>query len=391
VIETYVDINTGTRACRLFIGAEAIEASGLHMGQDVVPLAELVTASTVDFPVQYGDFEPLDTATWTPDDYHAWGAWVIQILDARKPRDFVRRHVDNLHALGLGPASKKLGNFTAFKTAAGNLEARPSRSEWSIDDFIQLAARAARHAKGRPSETDYAAVLSLKTPGLDAIRTRFGGIPTLNELLGYPDYREWDPDDFTTYGVQFIKANEYDTAVLTSLSFDIPATKGRGPWSRRMIKDFGSWEHYKEATLDAFHAERAQKTERYRSLIASGRLPGKFAELCDKDLDRAVARYRVLTDLSNFDEERRTILALADSTMATFIYKLLHGITVVTRAEIERSAMTYGVYDDLFPPLYVAHLAISAEERAAVLEQARTEQRIRHNNLREREHPARRS
>jgi rRNA processing protein Gar1 len=344
-----------------------------NLSPEVVPLPEIVTAA--DFDIHTGDYPLLDTKHWEPERYKIWGEWVIRVLsDAPAPTPFQRHHALRLRAMGLGPVVKRLGEFGTFRDRLdldaipkgaehwrNTARARPEYYNWPDEKFVRFAIRVQAKLGHRPRAHDYIAYASDTDPGIHAIKTRFGGVPGLNELIGYPNYAEWKPRDFVTFGVNFIKANGYNVDRLVPDVFEIVSAKQRGPWPAKAGRAFGNWANYKIAVLRAYYAEREQKTNRYKRLIDSGDLPVALAAADSASLDRNVARYAVISILDrDMPAEERAQLALTEEPSLLKVFKKRR--IIVTEQAVESAAAKAGVYDDIFPPSYMPYITVSPEE-----------------------------
>jgi hypothetical protein len=366
------------RSGELLIGAAAIEQRTLEAGPEVVPLAKLLI--TDEFPIQTGTYELLDTSSWTPDDYKAWGTWTVKVLsEAPEPAAFNRQHALRMRALGLGPVVKHLGKFTTFRASLGvdvipegSLHAknaareRPEFFKWSDEQYVAYAARVAAWRGHRPRAADYD-TFSEEEPSAWAIRQRFGSVATLNEHIGYPNYAEWQPRDFVQYGVNLIKANGYDTDIFVPHLFDAAAQNERGPWCDRVARIFNSWGEYKIAVLKTYYREREQKTQRYRAMAQAGRLPVEFQALNDYQLDQAAAKLVVTVRIVP-DIDRTEAMQLALNTPSRDLLPTLQKYDpTLTRELLVDVATKAGTHDDLFPPAYVPYLTLTVDEIDAAI------------------------
>lgn len=294
------------------------------------------------------------------------------------------RHIERVRALGLGPSKARLGVLSTFKEAIGALPAGMYRQEAENDNvtncyfkdmpderFVRHAAAVAKKTGSRPTRADYRAARRPGVPGALAIIDRFGSIAALNEYIGYPDYSEWDKDDFIQYGLNFLAANDYNTSLLVTTVLDIPARAKRGPWPTTVSKYFDDWAGYKTAVLDAFRTERTQKTDRYRAMTAIGRLPVDFEGLHDAELDQVAARYLVIRDVvPQLDDKAKVRWALGTPS-GQLISRLRSYNNVLNTGDIESAAVTHGVFNDLWPPAYVPYLHVTPQDHKASLRRSR--------------------
>lgn len=363
------DISSGEQ----LIGQAAIDMRMEQNGPDVVSLPELLTAE--HFPFETGDYELLDTRTWTPEDYRIWGIWAVNVLrEAPEPTAFNREHAVRLRTLGLGPVVKRLGEFTTFRAslavslipkgpvhAKNAARERPDFYNWTEIRFVRYARRVAERVGRRPRAADYDQSGD-HLPSAWAIRQHFGSIATLNEHIGYPNYGEWQPADFVEYGLHFIKANGYEPGIFVPYLFDVVAQKERGPWRDRVAKVFGSWGDYKIQVLKEFSAERKRKTARYRTMVETGRLPGIFRNLDDGAIDQTAAKYLVISELiKGMNEDAKAQLALIVPLPDLLRHLKSHDRTI-SNARLAGVAAKAGVYDDMFAPPYASYLALTPDE-----------------------------
>jgi hypothetical protein len=386
MVEFYFDVPQG-RLVRQ-VGTTAL--NGEHPeNASIVPLYSIVTAA--EFPDDT-PYEKLDSNGWDRERCIAFGKWAVQALDEgpeRPPQQHLtREHLRRLHALGLGPPDYYVRS--TFKTMAGFREAvgiHPGRErgrydDWSFPDFAAYAARVERSVGGRPRDADYKSWSHAyaDAPGLRTILDRIGGIRALNELIGYPDIKNWDNDDYVRWGVQVLDAND-EGCVLTAPLIDILSARKRGPHSSNIDKRFGV-RAFQQMVAEQRETERAQAAEAtkewasyYDLLLKQQRIKAPERAAADgiplpDDKKATIAmRFRVAAQcLPDIKESMQATIARSSESLIKLIRQRN---TTVTAGHIEMVADSLGIFNHLWPLPPTPGLHVSADEIAAVRERRR--------------------
>jgi len=171
-----------------------------------------------------------------------------------KPR-LVRKHMERLHTLGIGPSRQALKNHFGTMGAYGAAaEVRTGKNtlygDWPLATYVRYAESLAYQLERKPKESDYKdAHLRGAGPSLLQITQRAGGIRKLNESIGYPDIHEWDTEDYLEWGMRVAKANPGGT--LTTRLLNHLSRRERGPSPSTIANKFGSLRVF-QREIDAF-------------------------------------------------------------------------------------------------------------------------------------------
>ena len=183
-----------------------------------------------EFSHQSDDFEPVDASDWTRDRYVDVGIMALRAVEEVQgvEQPVTKEMLRRLFVLGLSPGPQaffrgKQPRFDSMREfrqeiGAGTIKGAAGHlfDDWSVGDFVSSAAQISAQVQRRPRHQDYAAFAGTRDPvgnffpGEWVINSRFGGVAALNELLGYPDVRSWDIDDYIEYGVRVAEVNGPD-------------------------------------------------------------------------------------------------------------------------------------------------------------------------------------
>lgn len=360
MVETWVDMNTG----KLLVGA-AVAETALQNGTEAMPLEQVLNQPDLKLTVPPDASPENYEKTWQRDDYIAYGRWLLKFVAPKddQPQPLTWEHVDRLSKLRVGPGSERIMSqlgiptLTAYRELIGSPTGRilGRYKYWSLADCLDYARNLETQLGRKPEVSDFDAACSRKEgPGSSYIKNRFGPISYINEHLGYPYVKSWEPDDYIHWGVKFMKANDGQT--LTARVPRILAQRKRGPSDRAILDHFDTWNDYKQQVEEAYFSrldfevsERAEKLERYGKMARVNELPESFAELPADKLLPLAARYIVIEECL-----RGTLTMVQKETMARapahkLIRLLCEAKTGLSAGQIELTAETLGVYEDIWP------------------------------------------
>ncbi|HSW80396.1 MAG TPA: hypothetical protein VLG47_06475 [Candidatus Saccharimonadales bacterium] len=293
----------------------------------------LLLAADADFEFKPGDFTPKSAREF--DRGKCVGvcskAVVAMAQVAGEPIPLSTTTLKRIYVLGLGPTPSAYyawGNrFTSLadlKEAVGSPAGweRGKFNDWTINTFRAEAAKIEIAVGGKPSTKDYrAAAESGDFPGLEVIERMIGGVNALNELLGYPDVNSMEKYDYLEFGKYVWEINGEDKFIVDT--FDILASRDRGPTFRSIYKMFGSIGNFREAVRQRVD-DRARRLELYRSQINDIH-PGWYGNLSDDELLQRCTRLE-LTNAVAPKLHWREVFRLVDSRVAATTYSGLSAV-----------------------------------------------------------------
>jgi len=360
VTEFWYDTGPG----KLIVGYDAYLARLTQGCIDLTPLPDLVRDP--NFPYLNGDFERLDTAEWTRQDYINFGHWALSIV--QNPEETVnpvsaltRDHLDRFRILGLGPGAyalrREFGPLWRFREALDMHAGKANRryADWSLQDFSNYTARIAREIRRKPTEADFADFHRRGLgPHFSEIQQRVrGGIRRLNDSVGYPDITDWQPEDYIYWGVNVMKANE-DQQLTEPMLYTL-SRKKRGPSARTIANHFGNltpfyWqvEEAHAASKQAEEKRTAEKLTEIFALTESDVLPTDVLQLEPNRQLAILGQWSVARHcLPHLPPER--LSGLATVRGSRFITELKKAGRSVRTVDIELAALQLGYSDDLWP------------------------------------------
>lgn len=171
---------------------------------------------------ELSDYPEIDYTVWDRERYIKFGRWITRIVAPPvQPKEKVLNKdvLKRARAIGLGPSRRSIiiefGNMSNFyreAEAAGSL-IKGSFDDWTIDDFVEYLRNLGHELGRRPTVDDIenAATKSPSNPNRNLMYERFkeeGGINMLLELAGFVVIPRWKPEDYISWGVRVMRANE---------------------------------------------------------------------------------------------------------------------------------------------------------------------------------------
>lgn len=344
--ETWFDTRTG----ELLVGTAAIEQRLPESSPgDVVPLHELLTAK--EFPYHPGEFPVSSTASLTPEKMLEMGHWLVTL-----EHNVIRQYLRRLNAIGLGFNFRNQTDFRTmgeYRIALGLERGREYGlyDDWTLRDLVKEAYKVSRKVGGRPEGKDYIAHgLSIK------FIEKNGGVRRVNELIGYPNFHEFDEDDCRLWGAKLVRVNGPEVlrvSVIRELS-----KNDRGPSYERIRAACGSWFDFVKASnqeaqrQSAFEKSRREnKLAEYRRLISCKKLPDYCEVMNEDDLLEFGGRYKVVKSLllNELPDPERHAIRIALNKHESIAKQFSHLYSRYRAADIETEAVVLDVFDDIWP------------------------------------------
>jgi hypothetical protein len=275
-----------------------------------------------------------------------------------------------LSALGLGPfpesIRKRFKTLPLFRRACGlyspdHVYERHGKFRGTAA-IVAFARQLQASLDGRlPVKADYERAANTGDgPSISHIRKQIGGMGELRELLGYPNIRRWDDDDFIDWGVRVMEANK---GTGLPLAFAVILSKRRrGPSDTTITSRFKRWDTFREsvwAEREERENERAEKIRGYREQTEDGRLPKGYGRFSETTLVVAAAKYILAQRLTSLSP--KDLRALPRDTDA-FVDALIQANINLTPGRIETEAVMMGIFDDIWDMNSLAGLKVEAHE-----------------------------
>jgi hypothetical protein len=368
---------------------QTLELQGPDTVTDDIPPSAVSLSGLLharQFDVQHGVYPLLEVNDWTPDRYLEFGKWVLQAIKINgEPRPLTETHLERLRLLGLSPPVKHFGRINDYKQlidaplAGDRTRLRAKFRDTTTLELIDQAAELAKTLGRKPKRADYIkAGQTGNVPTYREILRLVGSVNELNDLIGYPDYAKWEPEDFINFGTQFAAVNE--PGFFIPLGFDLIGKKGRGPWARSTSLRFGTWLNYRQSVNDRIDEERQvrdSKLDLYKTMIKDGRLPQCFGEP-DKDLYAMAARYIVIQDCAP-DMPEYLRLDTAQRGSSVLIRRLTKYNSELTPGYVEMVALSLNLFDDIWPEPPKYYLRLSPKEVTEAKAEVQRRRRIAKN------------
>lgn len=351
--EFYYDTRDGS----LLVGAAAIEPRVEEAGPAIVSLRDLLMDK--EFPYTTHDYVKISGEQWSHDELAQLGTWALRVMqqDGEEAPVLARRHYERLYVLGLGPymrRQKAIKTMRELRAAAGSPEGHDPGlyDEWTAADFVKYAAGLSQRLGRRPRKEDYTAA---DGPSARIIHKRFGGVGELNEMIGYPNVRAWEPEDFVSWGVQVMRANphrNFNYFLLEDLS-----RIDRGPSESPIYRHFGTFTKFKGLVEYEFarqnsleEEKRIQLLDSFEKLKHSGehKIPKDPPE---KEKISFIGKFELARQCLNNRTDRDQLAAnVAKLPVTELIQKLRKYNDGLDTARIETEAVILDVYNIIWPP-----------------------------------------
>lgn len=351
--EFYFDTRDGS----LLVGAAAIEPRVEEAGPAVVPLRDLLTDE--DFPYTTHDYQKIKGEHWSHEEIASLGSWALRVIkqEGEPLPVLTRRHYERLYVLGLGPymrRQKSVTSMRALRAAAGSPEGVDPGvyDDWTASDFTKYAHSLSKRLGRRPRKYDYD---ESGGPTAGIIHRRFGSVGELNEMIGYPNVRAWQPEDYIEWGVQVMRANphkDFSYELLEDLS-----RRDRGPSESPIYRRFGTFTNFRNLVAFEFtrqESETASKKaallERFDSINGNGEL-STAEERPESEKLQYIGKYELARQcLANKSDKSLIAAAVATLPPAEFVKKLRSYNEQLDVAKIETEAVILDVHAFIWPP-----------------------------------------
>lgn len=373
----YYDLNSG----KLIVGQEELD-SFLSQAQDttgVYALGNLLRNTDIEVPGFVYQRKPKRTKAQLLQ-YGKWLHRVAMEAEASDQRELNSTIIHRAGRLGIGPTIWEITKHPAFGTLSryyaeiGITGTRRAGAfdGWSSLDFGEYIKRVAEELGRKPTRDDLLKKSKddAKSPSLNVIISRTGSLGHAYELGGYPNARHWDKDDFISWGVRFMRAND---GLLPSQSMiDYFSKKKLCASASTFAKNFdNSLLTYQSQLIDDYRFEiERERIEHAKKIedISTGRIPNvvfQDAESEDEKITR-YARYMVVDHLfpESHAASKISIAAMSNETVRRdgFIRAVRKLNYAITAGEIESVALFLNVFDDLWPMKdYMETLRLPAE------------------------------
>lgn len=351
--EFYFDSRDGS----LLVGAEAIDPRLEEAGPAVIPLRDLLEMA--DFPFTPQDFDKRLYEQWSHEELAQLGSWALNIIKTdENPRPILaRRHLERLYILGLGPNIRRQHAITtmrALRLAADSPEGHDPGlyDEWSARDFARYALQLSQKLGRRPRKEDYTAAAG---PSARIIHRRFGGVGELNEMIGYPNVRAWQPEDYIQWGSQVMRANPhrpFNYFLIEDLS-----RLDRGPSEYPIYRRFGTIGNFRELVQAEYDRQQAARSKqksdilaRYQKLKTQTAVPAENEFASEDQLLQFVGKFELAKNCILSRSDRHELaLQLAELPLTDMTKKLYRYNQTLRSADIETQAVILGVQEFLWP------------------------------------------
>ncbi len=254
-----------------------------------------------------------------------------------------------------------------IQTALG-FRAKFSFAHAPKQDLIRRGMHLAKIVGGRPNRDDITAAgrgkgrykRSQPFPTIDDIKTRFGKISTFHELIGYPSCKGWEKEDYLEWASAFFRQNP-DISVISAAQIQDLSTKGVGPSKQPIIKHFGRISDFQKAAQEyhqqATEIEAQDKARRIRNMADLLKQDQTLSQILESDEDQdnidrqlqVTAQYIVFQKLFNIQLAIRNHPTKMKNPNTFLEWCVKQRPDHIKAADVEITASTMGVFDDLWP------------------------------------------
>jgi hypothetical protein len=355
--ETYFNTQDG----RLYIGQAAIAAGMEQPFSELVPLKDLLLDPNFLLPERY---ERLSGSGWKHEDYEALGHWTLELLFASDPNPDAGRpklsyeYFDRLNQLGIAPHPDYIaGEFDSFQNFCENIgainEHRGNKFiHWTLNDYVNYAKQVASELGRKPIKKDYQSRYLQGLGPSGNIISKHVGNNRLNDLIGYPDIRSWDDDDYLRWGARVLMVN--GNVKFTAPYINYFSRIKRGPSEAAVRVRFGSATKFRqraEEEMKEIIREQEQQDNilfaEHDALQEAGKLV--LAEELEPQVRlRTTAQYLVVTRLlPQLGNDLK--VAIAQYTPERFVATIQQKNIKLTAGHIETTAVSLDVFDYIWP------------------------------------------
>jgi hypothetical protein len=388
----YFDVFTGSVIDRKFY--KYFERSGVNP-ENVRDLGVLLRETQVPMrPISYRKLDPSKTAKeiledenyhptepekyapsytrwkWDKERYIQYGRWLYSAVAPPRENEYRinLKVIKQAAHLGLGaglrPIKNKFGKRTKFYEHINAIESRPSGAfdDWSTENFIKYIQKIGKLTGKTPTHAillAYARKNPFKNPSPDIIGRRIDGkgelLPAI-ELAGYLDSRNWDEDDYYSWGVKVMIAN--NGLDLNAYIINYLSSKRLGPITSTISLKFGL-NNFKQRVRKDFEERKTDENEarnrklaEIEQLLRSGNQPEGLFESAEseEDLIKIYAKYQVVHSLCpHWEESTKIIVSTRGFHETNFIGSIRKLNNAITAGDIESAALYLDVFDDIWP------------------------------------------
>jgi hypothetical protein len=358
------------------------EVSVVRNQQRLKPLAQLLV--TGEFPYTDGDFPMPRHNQWQREHIEHVGSLVArELAELSPPADFGVKAARRLQILGLFPSrdlvEKTYGSWYEFKQTIEvgcnaqrndiyrNKEydqlSRTELLDMLIKNYGSVHETSSREKFVGPFKRGIIVELNRMdlAPGVDYLLKRFGSIGIMNEYLGFPDIASWDEHDYITFGASVLRHNGRNS--ITKSNIRTLSANNLGPHDESIKARF-DWEKFKKLSLQEVERQLAEEekhrlsVEEYYGLHVSPEASSiKFAEK---------AQHRALYLIGSYYLKGKTPELpnrLVEGSVQKVMNYLLERTRGLTIADIETTAVSMDIFDDLWPTSFPERLPIIAKCR----------------------------
>jgi hypothetical protein len=361
-----------------------------------------------DVPLRPEGYEPLDTKGWPREKYQEYGRWVTRIVAPptnSQEKKLNNKVLANARRLGIGPSVRTLivefnGKSNFYRESQISSTFRTGLfDDWTIDKFVAYVRQVRLEMGIRPKreDLDKQARNSANRPSYNIIYERsreIGGLRKLLELGGGFVAESLDDEGYVNWGTRFMRAN--DGQLPSNQAINFLSINKLGP-SRKPIKQkFGSLPDYQYEVSKRYWEEQSELGRRHELIeqdIQSNRIPLSlfiFSESSDEQeesirsdelmkalesnlpimevIEKYISRnetmartgkYKVVDKLfplwSQKDKVKISTEGFEERDFVSSIRKKDHGLKkdnigmVITAGQIESTALSLHVFDDIWP------------------------------------------
>lgn len=360
-------------AGRLVVASETVVERVEDTGTDtdvsnIQPLGKILLDQQIT--IKTDQYERLDVDSWhDTEPYITSGRWLLSVTNQFTSRSerLHQRVIRKAYLMGLFPSNDRIsnpnrfGSITRYNRALGTKPSTHRRGEYNHWTRRQIGDYVERTFVNRPQGMQMNVALSNRAhadegPSIEVI-VRLAGRPSV--LLAERDYYMggWDYQQHIDWGVKVKRAND-GRRIVDSLLGTLSRRK-RGPSEASVRKFFGKITIFnsivqKEYEQDLAHqdAMRQDKLNEIYESIEEGSLPLALLDNIHSEdhLMAVAAKYKVLQNLVPHLEEKYKRQNAIIQRPDWFVRAVQRADPHITEAEIEITADTLGVFDDIWPP-----------------------------------------